>query len=144
MHKMLITSNPKVMMGKPTVTGTRITVELIRDKLVAGETVEQILSAHSRLTAMTFGDAKSVTRGDGLEVARTSVCARRNLLEINKLQSGFLESLPTVRPWPRKYRHVRLTELRSTRTLQSRSPSPPQPPMYPLSQFLNLFRFLQT
>jgi hypothetical protein len=37
---------------------------------------------------------------DGLEVARTSVCARRTLLEINKLQSGFPESLlptgPTV------------------------------------------------
>jgi len=38
-------------MGKPTVTGTRITVELILDKLGAGETVDQILSEHPRLTA---------------------------------------------------------------------------------------------
>lgn len=38
------------MMGKPTVAGTRITVELILEKLAAGETVEQILSAHPRLT----------------------------------------------------------------------------------------------
>lgn len=46
----LITSDPKVMLGKPTVAGTRITVELILEKLAAGETVEQILSAHPRLT----------------------------------------------------------------------------------------------
>ena len=37
MSRPLITSNPKVMMGKPTVAGTRITVELILDKLAAGE-----------------------------------------------------------------------------------------------------------
>jgi len=30
--------------------GTRITVELILEKLAAGETVEQILAAHPRLT----------------------------------------------------------------------------------------------
>ena len=46
-----ITSDPKVMMGKPTITGTRITVELILEKLAAGETVDQILSEHHRLTA---------------------------------------------------------------------------------------------
>jgi uncharacterized protein (DUF433 family) len=39
------------MMGKPVVAGTRITVELILEKLAAGETVEQILSEHPRLTA---------------------------------------------------------------------------------------------
>jgi uncharacterized protein (DUF433 family) len=38
------------MMGKPVVAGTRITVELILEKLAAGETVEQILDAHPRLT----------------------------------------------------------------------------------------------
>ena len=37
------------MMGKPVVKGTRITVELILEKLAAGETVEQILMAHPRL-----------------------------------------------------------------------------------------------
>jgi uncharacterized protein (DUF433 family) len=45
-----IESNPKVMMGKPVIRGTRITVELILEKLAAGETVEQILDAHPRLT----------------------------------------------------------------------------------------------
>ncbi len=45
----LIISNPDVMMGKPVVAGTRITVELILEKLAAGESVVQILDAHPRL-----------------------------------------------------------------------------------------------
>jgi uncharacterized protein (DUF433 family) len=46
----MIVSNPKIMMGKPVIAGTRITVELILEKLAAGETYEQILEAHPRLT----------------------------------------------------------------------------------------------
>jgi uncharacterized protein (DUF433 family) len=46
----LIQSDPKVMMGKPVIAGTRITVELILEKLAAGETTEQLLEAHPRLT----------------------------------------------------------------------------------------------
>ena len=46
----LIVADPKIMMGKPTIAGTRITVELILEKLAAGETVEQILAAHPHLT----------------------------------------------------------------------------------------------
>ncbi|HDP99223.1 MAG TPA: DUF433 domain-containing protein [bacterium] len=39
------------MMGKPIISGTRITVELILEKLAAGETLEQVLEAHPpRLT----------------------------------------------------------------------------------------------
>ena len=49
MAKKLIISDPAVMMGKPVVAGTRITVELILDKLSAGETIEQLLDAHPRL-----------------------------------------------------------------------------------------------
>ena len=50
MEPHLIVSDPGVMMGKPVVAGTRITVELILEKLAAGETVDQILAAHPRLT----------------------------------------------------------------------------------------------
>lgn len=46
----LIQSDPAVMMGKPVVAGTRITVELILEKLSAEETIDQILEAHPRLT----------------------------------------------------------------------------------------------
>ncbi len=45
-----IAIDPDVMMGKPVVVGTRVTVELILEKLAAGETIEQILAAHPRLT----------------------------------------------------------------------------------------------
>jgi uncharacterized protein (DUF433 family) len=50
MYKDIILSDPSIMMGKPIVAGTRVTVELILEKLAAGETVEQILEAHPRLT----------------------------------------------------------------------------------------------
>ena len=50
MKQQLIQSDPSIMMGKPVIAGTRITVELILEKLAAGETVEQILQAHPRLT----------------------------------------------------------------------------------------------
>ena len=50
MSDAIIVSDPSVMMGKPVVAGTRITVELILEKLAAGETIEQILEAHPRLT----------------------------------------------------------------------------------------------
>lgn len=50
MAKPMVISDPNVMMGKPVVAGTRITVELILEKLAAGETAEQLLEAHPRLT----------------------------------------------------------------------------------------------
>ena len=46
----LISSNPKVMMGKPVIAGTRITVEGILERLGAGESVEDLLEAYPRLT----------------------------------------------------------------------------------------------
>lgn len=63
MTETLIQSNPSVMMGKPVVAGTRVPVELILEKLGAGESVEQIVQAHPRLTregvlaAIRFGAA---------------------------------------------------------------------------------------
>ena len=50
MSEELIFSDPAMMMGKPVIKGTRITVKLILEKLGAGETIEQILEAHPRLT----------------------------------------------------------------------------------------------
>jgi uncharacterized protein (DUF433 family) len=50
MERCLIQSDPSVMMGKPVVAGTRITVESILERWAAGETMDQILEAHPRLT----------------------------------------------------------------------------------------------
>lgn len=65
------------MMGKPVVAGTRITVELILEKLAAGETIEQILDAHPQLTreavlaAIEF--AKEALRADAIYPVADSV-----------------------------------------------------------------------
>lgn len=40
---------PEAMLGKPCLKGTRIPVYLILEKLAAGETAEQILSAYPQL-----------------------------------------------------------------------------------------------
>jgi uncharacterized protein (DUF433 family) len=68
MYRELIQSDPNIMMGKPVVAGTRITVESILDKLAAGETLEQILDAHPRLTreaiAAALAYAADVLRSD--------------------------------------------------------------------------------
>jgi len=50
MAEELIIADPRVMMGKPVVAGTRITVELILEKLAGGETIDQLLDAYPRLT----------------------------------------------------------------------------------------------
>ena len=50
MSEPLIVSDPKIMMGKPIVAGTRITVDLILEKLGSGESVDAVLEAHPRLT----------------------------------------------------------------------------------------------
>jgi uncharacterized protein (DUF433 family) len=50
MSEALITSDPKVLMGKPVIAGTRITVDSILEKLAAGETEAQLLNEHPRLT----------------------------------------------------------------------------------------------
>ncbi len=48
--KQLIVSDHKVMMGKPVVAGTRITVELILEKLAAERTQEELLDSYPQLT----------------------------------------------------------------------------------------------
>jgi len=54
-----ITSNPKVMKGKPVIDGTRITVESILERLSSGESREQILEAHPHITDEAISAALS-------------------------------------------------------------------------------------
>ena len=46
----LIECRPGVMLGKPVVKGTRITVQLILEALAAGESIEQLLESYPNLT----------------------------------------------------------------------------------------------
>ncbi len=45
-----ITTDPKVMFGKPVIRGTRITVELVLRKIAAGMTEQEIITHHPHLT----------------------------------------------------------------------------------------------
>jgi uncharacterized protein (DUF433 family) len=42
--------DPKVMMGKPVIEGTRITVELVLTRLAEGRTVADIVAEYPHLT----------------------------------------------------------------------------------------------
>ncbi len=44
MYKNRITIDPKIMVGKPVITGTRIPVELVLKLLAQGVTAEQLVS----------------------------------------------------------------------------------------------------
>ena len=46
-----VVRDPKIMMGKPVIAGTRITVEHILRCLAAGDSVEHILENYPHLTA---------------------------------------------------------------------------------------------
>jgi uncharacterized protein (DUF433 family) len=54
---MPVVSNQGVMMGKPVVKGTRITVESILERLAAGESEAQIVKANPRLSTDDIRDA---------------------------------------------------------------------------------------
>lgn len=45
-----IERNPEIMVGKPVIKGTRVTVEQILRKLAGGMTFEEILQDHPHLT----------------------------------------------------------------------------------------------
>ncbi len=47
--KKIIITDPKVMMGKPIIAGTRLTVELILDKIAEGESINQIIESYPNL-----------------------------------------------------------------------------------------------
>lgn len=49
-HEGWITRNTEVMMGKPCMKGTRITVELILQRLSEGETVDELLEGYPHIT----------------------------------------------------------------------------------------------
>lgn len=46
-----IERNPRIMLGKPVIKSTRITVELILEMMAGGSTVEDILVSYPHLNA---------------------------------------------------------------------------------------------
>ncbi|MBN2401624.1 MAG: DUF433 domain-containing protein [Spirochaetes bacterium] len=49
MEPNIIISDPNIMMGKPIIANTRITVEIVLEKLAEGESIEQILESYPHL-----------------------------------------------------------------------------------------------
>jgi uncharacterized protein (DUF433 family) len=49
-YKSFLTSDPGIMLGKPMVRGTRLTVELILQKLSEGASTDELLVAYPSLT----------------------------------------------------------------------------------------------
>jgi uncharacterized protein (DUF433 family) len=47
--KEYITSNPKILYGKPAIKGTRISIDLILEKLSKGETIDQVLESYPHI-----------------------------------------------------------------------------------------------
>jgi len=45
-----ITSDPKILFGKPVIKNTRVPVDLLLEKLAAGITKDELLLAYPRLT----------------------------------------------------------------------------------------------
>jgi len=50
MYQDRITANPKVMLGKPVVKGTRITVELILRKIAGGYSFDEIIEMYPHIS----------------------------------------------------------------------------------------------
>lgn len=46
-----ISMNPKVMVGKPVIRGTRLTVEFILNLMAHGATTQEIITEYKNLTA---------------------------------------------------------------------------------------------
>ena len=62
--------NPRVMMGKPVIKGTRLTVEMLLESLAAGETVDNLLNSYPRLTKEAVSAALSFA-ADSLKGEKT-------------------------------------------------------------------------
>jgi uncharacterized protein (DUF433 family) len=68
--------NPKIMLGKPVIRGTRIPVALILRKLGEGATEAELLDAYPRLTrediraAITYA-AKALAHEENLSVSQS-------------------------------------------------------------------------
>ena len=50
MENEFISFNPGILGGKPVIRGTRISVELILEKIAAGDSIEEILTSYPHVT----------------------------------------------------------------------------------------------
>jgi uncharacterized protein (DUF433 family) len=62
--------NPSIMMGKPVIKGTRLTVEMILEKFAAGETFENIQESYPAISRQqilaAFYFASQILKGEAI------------------------------------------------------------------------------
>jgi hypothetical protein len=66
-------------MGKPTIVGTRITVESILERLAAGESIAEVVASHPQLTEESVRDR---------ELAPTSLWTSRRRTSMQRSCAG--------------------------------------------------------
>ena len=74
------------MLGKPTVKGTRITVESILEKLAAGRTYEEVLEAYPRLSQRDIYDALAFATKS---LSAAQLCIKPSLSSASASASSF-------------------------------------------------------
>lgn len=62
MKQTQIISDPKILGGKPVIAGTRISVELILDRIASGMSVKEILTDYPHLTTKQIQAALSYVK----------------------------------------------------------------------------------
>lgn len=62
MKQAQIISDPKILGGKPIIAGTRISVELILDRIASGMSVKEILNDYPHLTTSQIQTAISYAK----------------------------------------------------------------------------------
>ena len=62
MKQLQVISDPKILGGKPVIAGTRISVELILDRVASGMSVKDILKDYPHLTSKQVQAAISYAR----------------------------------------------------------------------------------
>ncbi len=86
----LITSDPAIMLGKPVIAGTRITVELILEHLGAGDTIDELLLDYPQLTP----EAVAAAMRFALQVLRSDVVSPASNLTPGRAWKEIRGSLP--------------------------------------------------
>ena len=82
MDKPKIVSDPGILFGKPTIAGTRISVEVILDRIASGDTQKEILENYPRLTAE--------------HIQAVVAYANKVVSKKTRAKSGHKQSTPTV------------------------------------------------
>jgi uncharacterized protein (DUF433 family) len=100
-----ITKDEGIMLGKPTVAGTRLTVELILEKLAAGEGVGPIVGSYPRLDREAVHEAFLFASERVEDVLRRLELTNKPLLDAVTALDDLSEEDERIESPPRRHFH---------------------------------------